>query len=421
MLRIKTLRLFVAAGAVLVTAACGDSSKPLSPTSPSAMTANGLSAEMGDANAESGATGKGGNPGKPDNPGNGNGNGNDKDKDDKGKPPSTPPSPPAPAPPSPGAPAAPTNPVTGKVEIEGLITAIAGTSITVNGQVVSVPAGTVIRHGSRAVAFTELSIGDRVHVKALRQGTGLEATEVKLQNSGPGDDDDDGVEDGAGTVFVSILDATASENGSDTAAFRLTRVASTTLPLTSPLVVTFALAGTATNGVDYTSIPLTATFLPGQATVDVTVSPTADALAEGSESVVLTLGTVAPYTLGSPSTGTVAIADAAPVVSVAAFDAAAAEAGPDLGTFRFSRTGALTSSLTVTYTLTGTAVNGTDYQAIPLTVTFPAGQATTDVFVIPLADGTAEPVETAILTVTDGAAYDVGAPATITATVNITG
>jgi len=108
-------------------------------------------------------------------------------------------------------------------------------------------------------------------------------------------------------------------------------------------------------------------------------------------------------------------------VSVTAVDATAAESGPDPGTFRFTRTGAVTSSLTVTYTVTGTAVNGTDYQVIPLTVTFLAGQATADVFVIPTADGVAEGVETVIVTLIDGATYDLGAPATATATVTIAG
>jgi len=107
---------------------------------------------------------------------------------------------------------------------------------------------------------------------------------------------------------------------------------------------------------------------------------------------------VALYALGSPTTGTVTISDAAPTVSVVAFDATASETGPDLGTFRFTRTGAVTSSLTVTYTVTGTAVNGTDYQMIPLTVTFLAGQATADVFVIPTADGVADGAETVIVT-----------------------
>lgn len=296
MLTAKPLWSLVLVGAALVTAACGDSSKAMNPTSPSAVAATDLSAGAGDVAAESGPTAGKGNPGKPDDPGKGNGN-------DKGKPPT-----------SPGAPALPTNPITGRTQVEGLISSIAGTSITVNGQLIAVPVGTVIRHGSRAVAYSELGIGDRVHVKARLQGSVLEATEVKLQN--PGDDDDGGdKEDGAGTVVVSILGATASENGEGTAAFRLTRAAGAMLPLTSPLAVTFTLTGTATNGTDYTSLPLTATFLPGQATVDVTVSPTADALAEGPETVVLTLASVAPYTLGATSTGTVTISDAVPVAA----------------------------------------------------------------------------------------------------------
>ncbi len=402
MLIVKTAGLVGLIGALLATAACGDSSRSLNPTAPSAVVAASINDEAGDATATSGATGN--SKPKPVNPGNGNGNGNGN---------------------------GPTNPTTGKVEIEGLISAIAGTSITVNSRTVSVPVGTVIRHGSRTVAYSALRIGDRVHITARMQGTVLEATEVKLQNPGgggdddgdDGDDDDDENKKGGGRVSVSVVDASASETGADTGTFRLTRVASATLPLTAPLTVTFTLTGTATNGTDYTTVPLSATLLAGQSAVDVTVAPLADALAEGAESVILTLTSVAPYALGSSTSGTVTIADAAsvPVVSVVAFDAAASETGPDLGTFRFTRTGSPTSPLTVTYLVTGTAVNGTDYQAIPLTVTFLAGQATADVFVIPTADGIVEGVETVIVTLTDGATYDLGAPATATATVNIAG
>ena len=426
MLREKTLGSIGLVGALFATAACGDSSKSMNPTAPSAVVAASLNAEAGDANATSGATGNSNPKPKPVNPGNGNGNGN-------GPTPSTP-TPPAPPPTntSPVAPRVPTNPTTGKVEIEGVISALAGTSITVNGQTVAVPVGTVIRHGSRTVAYSALRIGDRVHITARMQGTVLEATEVKLQNSGGGDDDgddnddddnDDDEEAGGGRVSVSVVDASASETGVDTGIFRLTRVASATLPLTAPLTVTFTLTGTATNGTDYTTVLLSATFLAGQSAVDVTVVPLADALAESAESVILTLTSVAPYALGSSTSGTVTIADAAsvPVVSVVAFDAAASETGPDLGTFRFTRTGSPTSPLTVRYVVTGTAVNGTDYQTIPVTVTFLAGQATADVFVIPTADGIVEGVETVIVTLIDGASYDLGAPATATATVNIAG
>jgi len=136
--------------------------------------------------------------------------------------------------------------------------------------------------------------------------------------------------------------------------------------------------------------------------------------------VILTLVSAAPYDLGSPGAATVTITDTdSPLVSVAAFDSTASEAGPDLGTFRFSRTGGTAAPLTITFTVTGTAANGTDYQSVPVSVTFGVGQATSDLFVVPLPDGAAEAPETVTVTVTDAAAYDVGAPAS--ATVTITG
>ncbi len=52
-----------------------------------------------------------------------------------------------------------------------------------------------------------------------------------------------------------------------------------------------------------------------------------------------------------------------PTVSIQAIDGAAAEAGPDPGTFRVTRSGGdVGSPLTVTYTIGGTATNGLDYE-----------------------------------------------------------
>ncbi len=121
-----------------------------------------------------------------------------------------------------------------------------------------------------------------------------------------------------------------------------------------------------------------------------------------------------------PRRATVTITDTdTPLVSVTAFDSTASETGPDLGTFRFARTGSTASTLTVTFTVTGTAISGTDYQSVPLTVTFNVGQSTADVVVVPSADATVEGSETAIVTITDAAGYDLGSP--VTATITITG
>jgi hypothetical protein len=415
----------------VVTAACGDS-KSANPVAPSAIVVDAQqSSEAG------GDAGEWGTTGKPENPGNGKGNGNggngngngggEKDKDNgngngngKNDPPTnTTPSTPTPTP----TPTNTTPTTTRKVEIEGLIASKSGDAITVNAQSVTVPTNCVIRHGNTQFQFSDLKVGDRVHVKGMRTTTGsgstattkIEAAEVKLQNAGSGESEEE--EDPTDLVSVTAFDALASETAGDNGTFRLTRAGGATL-LASSLTVTFTLTGTATNGTDYTTLPLTATFPANQATVDVVVAPLADATTEGAETVILTLTGVGAYDLGSPSTATVTITDTTnPIVTVSAFDSTASETGPDLGTFRFTRTGSTTSSLTVTFDVTGTATNGTDYQGVLTTVTFAAGQATVDLFIVPFTDGTTEGSETVIVTVTDGATYDLGAPATATVTI----
>ena len=433
---LKILSLVIAGS--IVTVACGDSKSSMNPVAPSAVVTGAQSDEAsgdgvwtttggpkpGNGNGNNGngnGNGGNGNGNGNGNSGNGNGNsGNGNGNSGNGK---DQPTVPTSGNTTPPANTTPTAPVTRKVEIEGLIAAKAGDSITVNGQKVVVPSSCPIRHGSTSFTFADLHVGDRVHVRAMRSTTGsgstattsIEATEVKLQNaSGSGDDDP---VDPTALVSVAAFDAVASESGGNTGVFRLTRSGSAAL-LAAPLTVTYTVAGTATNGADYQNLPLTATFAANQAAVDVVVTPIADVTPEGSETVILTLTTVDPYDLGSPATATVSITDTdTPLVSVAAFDSTAAEAGPDLGTFRFSRTGSTAASLTVTFTVNGTATNGVDYQSIPVTVTFAAGQATTDLFVMPLADATAEGSETVVVTITDGATYDLGSPATATVTI----
>ncbi|MCI0684778.1 MAG: hypothetical protein L0Y71_21990, partial [Gemmataceae bacterium] len=75
------------------------------------------------------------------------------------------------------------------------------------------------------------------------------------------------------------------------------------------LIVFFSLAGTATNGTDYQTLPTSATFPPGQQFVDVDVLPIDDALIEGTETVILTLQAGAGYTVGNPASGTIPFAD----------------------------------------------------------------------------------------------------------------
>ena len=413
----KVLWSLVLSGAVAVAAACGDSKSSMNPVAPSAVVLDGSqSAESG---GVAGPQAKGGVPGPPAD------KGKDKDKE-KDKTPSGNPGQGDGQAPTNGSPGAPTAPGLKKVEIEGLISAKGGDSITVNGQKVIVPSTCPIRHGSTSFTFAQLHIGDRVHVKAnkvtieaagaVAATTTLEATEVKMQNPGDISEGDEPTN----LVSVTATDALAGETGANSGTFTLTRSGNATL-LASPLTVTFTLGGTATNAVDYTtSVPaLSATFAAGAATTTVVVNPIGDSTTEGPETVILMLNVTTPYEVGSPASATVTISDtAAPLVSVMAFDSTAAEATQDPGVFRFSRAVVSSTPLTVNYTLSGTAVAGDYTPVLTGSVVIPAGQLFVDVTVTPVLDlDFTEVAELLTVTLVDGPAYDLQAPTTATVTI----
>lgn len=86
-------------------------------------------------------------------------------------------------------------------------------------------------------------------------------------------------------VSVEAIDAAADEGG-DTGTFRITRVGN----LSQALVVYFGLSGTADLGTDYTSSHIASATIPaGASTVDVTITPIADAVSDDEETVILSI------------------------------------------------------------------------------------------------------------------------------------
>ncbi|MEW6303487.1 MAG: Calx-beta domain-containing protein [Verrucomicrobiota bacterium] len=221
------------------------------------------------------------------------------------------------------------------------------------------------------------------------------------------------------TITVVASDAAAAEAGANTGTFTVSRSGSTTASLT----VNYTLSGTASNGSDYQSLGTSVTIPAGASSANVTVTPINDTAVEGNETVVLTLASGTGYNIGSPSGATVNIADndtappPTPTVTVVASDSAAAEAGANTGTFTVSRSGSTSASLTVNYTVGGSASNGSDYQSLPNFVTIPAGAASANVTVTPIDDSAVEGNETVVLTLASGTGYNIGSPNS--ATVNI--
>ncbi|NUQ63060.1 MAG: hypothetical protein HUU20_11335, partial [Pirellulales bacterium] len=230
-------------------------------------------------------------------------------------------------------------------------------------------------------------------------------------------------------VGITVIDDLAGEPA-DHGLYRITRAGSTAADLT----INFDAAGSATRGAtsDYvlkngaTVLTGNSVTIPaGQTSVDVTLEVVNDLVAEPLETVVLTL-TSGNYTVNLQNASAMASIDddEAPVVSIAATDASAAEPS-DTGTYRITRLGSTGALLNVAIAATGTATQGAgnDYRLkvgatdVTTTVAIPGGQSFVDVTLEVIDNTTIEPAETAILTLQSGATYTLGTQTS--ATVNI--
>ncbi len=216
------------------------------------------------------------------------------------------------------------------------------------------------------------------------------------------DDDDVNV-----SIAASIASASEPSIGGQ---FTITRTGATTTALTVALTA----SGTATGGSDYAAIPVSAIIPIGASSVNIPVAVMDDVVGEGSETAIVAIA-AGPYTIGTPGSATVTIADDEPNVSILAGDANAAEAALEPGSIVISRTGSTAAALTVGLTVGGTAVSGTDYNTVTVPAVIPVGSGSVTLTVTPVDDATAEGVETAVFTLNAGAYMIFGSPsATLT-------
>lgn len=97
-----------------------------------------------------------------------------------------------------------------------------------------------------------------------------------------------------------------------------------------------------------------------------------------------------------------------PIVTVAATDTTVSEAGASTGKLAFVRSGDLGSPLNVNYTVTGKAINGSDFIALDGVAVIPAGVSSVVIEVIPIDDGLVEGSERLTVGISTSANYNVG-------------
>jgi hypothetical protein len=203
------------------------------------------------------------------------------------------------------------------------------------------------------------------------------------------------------------------EAAPDAATFTLARTGDPAEALT----VNYQFSGTASNGLDYVTTPLSVTFSPGASSATVTITPIDDAVAEFTESVVLSLLPGTNYTTKVPNTATINIIDNEypNVLTVAVLDTNSFERFTnDVFTFRVTRYGDTNVETFINLTLTGGAAENSDFRQLTAPVYLGPGISTMDIGFSPLDDAEFEGDETVIFTLVSAPDYDVGNPGSAT-------
>lgn len=226
-------------------------------------------------------------------------------------------------------------------------------------------------------------------------------------------------------VTLSVSPSTVNENGSSNLVFTFTRSAATA----SALNVNYEVSGTASSNSDYTGLPSTSSTqtvtIPANASsVSISIDPTADTTIEANETVIFTLNSGTDYSIGTSGnvTGTISNDDI-PAVTLSLSPSETSENGSTNLVYTFTLSAPVLSSLTVSYSVAGTASSGTDYTGLastsnPQKVTFPANTSSQVVTIDPTADATIEPDETVVFTLSNGTDYSLATTNGVTGTIS---
>lgn len=222
----------------------------------------------------------------------------------------------------------------------------------------------------------------------------------------------------ANVVNVSAPTPTTSEaTPASPGIFTLTRSSSG-----SPLTVNYTLGGTATNGVQYQTLPTSVTFAATALTTNINVVPNDDGIPNPTTTVILSLQSGPGYAGAGSAVVSILDNDATTIDINTNYSSQAygrytnttSQGNNDFISYTLTRRGKLTigSDLSVNLSYSGSAVGGTDFTPVS-SVAMPDGTATASVLVPPLDNPNVTTNRTVIVSVASGANYAVGkGPAT---------
>jgi Ca2+-binding RTX toxin-like protein len=216
---------------------------------------------------------------------------------------------------------------------------------------------------------------------------------------------------------------TVNEDGTPIAAVTITRTGGISGQVSATINLT---NGTATTPSDYNNKAITVNFADGEISKTVTIPIVNDNQFEPDETISLALtNPTGGATIGTQNIATLTIVNDDTRVTLAVSPALVIEDGTNNLVYTFTRTGDTTNTLTVNYTVAGTATFNTDYTQTGAatftstkgTITFAAGSNTATLTLDPKVDTTFESNETVALTLASGTGYEVGTTSAVTGTI----
>ncbi|MFM6347640.1 MAG: Calx-beta domain-containing protein, partial [Dolichospermum sp.] len=113
-------------------------------------------------------------------------------------------------------------------------------------------------------------------------------------------------------ITLAVSPTSVTEDGTSNLIYTFSRTGSTA----NTLLVNYTIGGTATNGIDYSTIGTSVTFAAGSSTATVTVDPSTDTTPEDNETVSLTLASGTGYNIGTTTAVTGTILDNDTIVTL---------------------------------------------------------------------------------------------------------
>lgn len=194
-------------------------------------------------------------------------------------------------------------------------------------------------------------------------------------------------------LTVSLQDPAISEAAGST-----NLIASIPSAAVVPVTLTFSLAGTATDGVDYSANTLSITIPIGQTSANLTLTANGDSIFEGDETVTFGIASVSGASTTSTTLPTLTISDddAPPTVTLSVAPSSLNESnGSTLLTATLSATTSF--DVTVNLGLGGSATDAVDYTHSGSQIVIPAGSLTGSLTISSTDDALVEGTETIVV------------------------